>query len=67
MDNKNSGTVYVADANDNISKIAANISAAGGVTLTDRVSTAQSVDLFLSEGILYATFGVQASAIADWN
>ncbi len=55
MENKNSGEAYTASENDNISKIAAQLAADGGVAMTERVTDAaafsgQQVEIYLSGG-----------------
>jgi len=55
MDNKNSGEAYVADSNDNITKIAENIAATGGLLVTETVTDQAAIsgvvaNLFLSGG-----------------
>jgi hypothetical protein len=71
--NKNSGVDFSADSDSNISKIAAQINPAGGLSLTDldttnTVTSGYTVNFYLSAGALYAnnTATSQLSSIAAW-
>jgi len=74
MANSNSGEAYVADANDNITKISQNIAAGGGLLVTDRATDQPAISgttasIFLSGRNVYVqdTASGVLSAIATFD
>lgn len=71
--NTNSSEAYSADSNDNISKIAGQIAAAGGLLVTDRVTdnatvSGKTASVFLSGANLFALYtdSSQLCSLAAW-